>query len=184
MELQNDQNELASHLSARCGLAGKVAHVCSDFLTHDWSRQHFDVIVSWLALYHIPERSVLLERCYGLLHKGGCFFTEDLCARKEFTDWERSELVTELFANCLPVYDTYLRDLKAAGFELVSCEEMSDDWTAFTRRRLAAYRAQKARHIDVHGEAVFTAMEHFYDVVVRHFAGGKLGGIRIVARKV
>ncbi len=128
LELQVDQNELASHLSARCGLAGKVAHVCSDFLTHDWSRQHFDVIVSWLALYHIPERSVLLERCYGLLHKGGYFFTEDLYARKEFTDSERSELATEQFTNCLPDYETYLRDLKAAGFELVSCEETSDDW--------------------------------------------------------
>ena len=184
LELQSDQNELASHLSARCGLAEKVAHVCGDFLTHEWSTQYFDVIVSWLALYHIPERSVLLERCYGLLHKGGYFFTEDLYARKEFTDWERSELATELFANCLPDYDTYLRNLKTAGFELVSCEEMSDDWAVFTRERLSTYRAQKARHIDVHGEAVFTAMEHFYDVVVRHFTGGKLGGIRIVARKV
>ncbi len=184
LELQNDQNELASHLSARCGLAEKVAHVCGDFLTHEWSTLHFDVIVSWLALYHIPERNVLLERCYGLLQKGGYFFTEDLYARKEFTDSERSELATELFANCLPDYDTYLQDLKTAGFELVSCEEMSDDWAVFTRERLAAYRAQKARHIDVHGETVFTAMEHFYDVVVRHFSGGKLGGIRIVARKV
>lgn len=183
LELQDDQNELASHLSARCGLAEKVTHVCGDFLTHEWSTQHFDVIVSWLALYHIPKRNVLLERCYGLLHKGGYFFAEDLYARKEFTDWERSELATELFANCLPDYDTYLQDLKTAGFELVSCEEMSDDWAAFTRERLAAYRAHKARHIDVHGEAVFTAMEHFYDVVVRHFTGGNLGGIRIVARK-
>ncbi len=35
LELQVDQNELASHLSARCGLAEKVTHVCGDFLTHD-----------------------------------------------------------------------------------------------------------------------------------------------------
>ena len=184
LELQSDQNELASHLSARCGLAERVAHVCGDFLTHEWSTQHFDVIVSWLALYHIPERNVLLDRCYGLLPKGGYFFTEDLYARKVFSDSERSELATELFANCLPAYDTYLQDLKTAGFDLVSAEEMSDDWTAFTRERLTAYRAQKARHIDVHGEAVFASMEHFYDTVVRHFSGGKLGGIRIVARKV
>jgi len=27
-------------------------------------------------------------------------------------------------------------------------------------------------------------MEHFYEIVVRHFTEGKLGGIRIVARKV
>ncbi len=60
---------------------------------------------------------------------------------------------------------------------------MSDDWTAFTRERLIDYRTQKARYINVHGDAVFTAMEHFYDVMVRYFTGAKLGGICIVARK-
>ena len=49
LELQNDQNELASHLSARCDLAEKVAHVCGDFLTHEWSTQHFLPFISTQA---------------------------------------------------------------------------------------------------------------------------------------
>ena len=184
LELQSDQNQLASNLTARCGLTEKVTHACGDFLTYNWVGQHFDVIVSWLALYHIPERDVLLKRCYGLLDQGGYLHAEDLYARVQFTDSERSELATELFANYLPDYESYCRDLERAGFELVSCQEMSDEWTAFTRERMAAYREQKSRHIDVHGEAVFASMDDFYDLVVRYFTAGKLGGIRFVARKV
>jgi cyclopropane fatty-acyl-phospholipid synthase-like methyltransferase len=184
LELQSDQNLLASNLTARCGLAEKVTHVCGDFLTCNWVGQHFDVIVSWLALYHIPERDRLLKRCHDLLDQGGYLHAEDLYARGQFTDSEQSELATELFANYLPDYENYRWDLERAGFELASCQEMSDEWTAFTRERMAAYRGQKARHIDVHGEAVFTSLDDFYDLVVRYFTAGKLGGIRFVARKV
>jgi len=183
LELQSDQNLLASNLTARCGLAEKVTHVCGDFLTCNWVGQHFDVIVSWLALYHIPERDRLLKRCHDLLDQGGYLHAEDLYARGQFTDSEQSELATELFANYLPDYENYRWDLERAGFELASCQEMSDEWTAFTRERMAAYRGQKARHIDVHGEAVFTSMDDFHDLVVHYFTAGKLGGIRFVARK-
>jgi len=178
LELQSDQNLLASNLTARCGLAEKVTHVCGDFLTCNWVGQHFDVIVSWLALYHIPERDRLLKRCHDLLDQGGYLHAEDLYARGQFTDSEQSELATELFANYLPDYENYRWDLERAGFELASCQEMSDEWTAFTRERMAAYRGQKARHI------VFTSLDDFYDLVVRYFTAGKLGGIRFVARKV
>ena len=184
LELQSDQNLLASNLTARCGLAEKVTHVCGDFLTCNWVGQHFDVIVSWLALYHIPERDRLLKRCHDLLDQGGYLHAEDLYARGQFTASEQSELATELFANYLPDYENYRWDLERAGFELASCQEMSDEWTAFTRERMAAYRGQKARNIDVHGEAVFTSLDDFYDLVVRYFTAGKLGGIRFVARKV
>ncbi len=113
-------------------------------MTDNWAGQRFDVIVSWLALYHIPERDVLLNRCYGLLDQGGYLHAEDLYARRQFTDSERSELATELFANYLPDYESYRRDLERAGFELVMCQEMSDDWTTFTRERMTDYREQKA----------------------------------------
>jgi len=184
LELQSDQNALASDLTARCGLTEKITHVCGDFLTHDWSGSHFDVIASWLALYHIPERDRLLDRCCTLLNPGGYLFAEDLYARQKLNRDEESELATELFARCLPDYDTYLQDVVSAGLSVETVEEMSDDWADFTRLRQADYCAQKLRHIALHGEAVYENMAHFYEVVTRHFASGKLGGIRIVARKV
>ena len=61
---------------------------------------------------------------------------------------------------------------------------MSEDWTAFTRGRLDGYRQQRERHLRVHGEEVFETMCGFYETMVRLFSGGKLGGIRVVARRI
>ena len=59
LELQPDQNKLASDLTDRCGLSQKVIHVCGDVLTHNLNGKKFDAIVSWLALYHIKDLSLI-----------------------------------------------------------------------------------------------------------------------------
>ena len=61
LELQPDQNKLASDLTDRCGLSQKVIHVCGDVLTHNLNGNKFDAIVSWLALYHIKDHDTLLQ---------------------------------------------------------------------------------------------------------------------------
>ena len=71
LELQPDQNKLASDLTGRCRLSEKVIHVCGDFLTHDWEGKKFDAIVSWLALYHIFEHKILLQKCFDCLKPRG-----------------------------------------------------------------------------------------------------------------
>ena len=92
LELQEDHHLMASDLTARCGLGGSVKHLCGDFLTHPWDGERFQAIVSWLALYHIPQREVLLERCRSLLEIGGFVYAEDLCERRPFDDLEKEEL--------------------------------------------------------------------------------------------
>jgi len=79
LELQYDHHRIAVDLTARCGLADRVTHVCGDVLTHRFGDERFDAIVSWLALYHIPQRGLLLERFRSLLPKGGFVYVEDLC---------------------------------------------------------------------------------------------------------
>jgi tRNA A58 N-methylase Trm61 len=49
LELQADQNEVATRLTGRCSMDARVDHVCGDFLDYDFSDQRFDAIVSWLA---------------------------------------------------------------------------------------------------------------------------------------
>ncbi len=164
LELQPDQHELALDLTARCGLEDRVEHVCGDFLQFEREAGSFDAIVSWLALYHIPERARLLEKCHRLLAPSGCFYTEDLTARGDIDDGQRSLLERDLYA--------------------ITLRHINADWAEFVRVRLAAYRADRARHLRVHGEAAVTAMTDFYSAVNRHFQSGKLGGIRLCARKL
>jgi cyclopropane fatty-acyl-phospholipid synthase-like methyltransferase len=184
LELQEDHHQMATDLTGRCGLDDRVTHVFGDFLTHPWAGERFDAIVSWLALYHIPRREALLQRCRSLLGGGGFVYVEDLYARRSFDDREWADLSSELSASYLPNLEQYRQDFVDAGFELDRVDDMSEDWTEFTGTRLTAYRAAKDRHLRVHGEEVFETMCTFYDTMVRLFSGGKLGGVRLVARRL
>ena len=183
LELQVDQNQIAQRLSHQCGITENLHHICGDFLEHGFADQQFDAIVSWLALYHIPDRQKMLTRCHELLKAGGQFYTEDLYAREEFTEQECRELEQELYAITLPSWSDYQSEIEANGFEIKHCEEMSEDWAAFTHQRLDDYRANRARHVRVHGEATVDALDVFYSTVDRYFQSGKLGGVRLCARR-
>ncbi len=181
LELQQDQHEVARSLTERCGLADRVEHVCADIHKISWPPGHFDAIVSWLALYHIPERTKLLEKCHRMLKPGGYFYTEDLTARGDIDDAQRRMLERDLYAITLLHINQYRQDLEDAGFDVGLCLSMSSDWAEYARVRLAAYRADRARHLRVHGEAAVNALTAFYTEVNRHFQSGKLGGVRLCA---
>jgi sarcosine/dimethylglycine N-methyltransferase len=167
----------------RCGLESGVDHVCGDFLEYDFSPRRFDAIISWLALYHIPERARLLQRCHDLLLPGGYFYTEDLVSLASIDQDQLVDLQRDLYAVTLPTIDAYREDLEKAGFEVLQCIDMSADWAQFTRQRLADYRADRERHVRVHGEATVQALDDFYHAVDHHFGSGKLGGLRLCARR-
>ena len=60
---------------------------------------------------------------------------------------------------------------------------MIADWAGFTHLRLGAFRAKRERHLRVHGEAKVQALDDFYRAVDHHLGSGKLGGLRLCARK-
>lgn len=183
LELQPDQNKLASDLTERCGLAKKVIHVCGDFLTHNWHGKKFDAIVSWLTLYHILEHEILLQKCFDILNPGGFFYVEDLISRQPFTDDELSELLIEIYGNHFSDYQTYKSDIEKFGFNLIACHDISFEWARFTRNRIESYNKHKDRHLRVHGKDIVNSLNSFYTFIDRYFTSGKLGGIRAIAKK-
>ena len=183
LELQSDQNEIALDLTERCGLSKNIKHVCGDFLTYDWNGKKFDAIVSWLTYYHIFEHQILLQKCFNSIKPNGFFYAEDLFSRKPFNEKELSELSQDIYAKYLPDFQTYKYEIEKIGFKLISCEDMSERWTKFTRNRYVAYNQQKGRHIRVHSEEIYNSINSFYAFIDRYFSMGKLGGIRVTAKK-
>jgi len=183
LELQSDQNEIALDLTERCGLSNNVKHVCGDFLTYDWEGKKFDAIVSWLTLYHIYEHKILLQKCFDFLKPEGFFYAEDLFSRQPFNKEELSELLKNIYGKYLPDIDTYKSEIKKIGFNLIFCQDMSDKWTEFTRNRYLSYNQQKDRHVRVHGKDIYNNINSFYAFIDRYFSKGKLGGIRVIAKK-
>ncbi len=71
LELQPDLNKTARDLTRRCGLSERIEHVCGDVLEYSPGDLQFDVIVSWLAFFHIEQRQELLARCKNYLKPSG-----------------------------------------------------------------------------------------------------------------
>lgn len=182
LELQSDLDALARSLTARCGLSGQVEHACGDVLAHPLPGRAYDAVVSWLALYHVPDQAALFSRCADTIASGGALYAEDLYERAPLTAEEQGRIVHELYGAGLATRERYCAALKDAGFEDIVFEDMSEPWGAHVAERLAQYRAGVERHVAVHGEAVVAALDHFYDMVSTMFAGGRLGGVRVVAR--
>ncbi|MDH3667350.1 MAG: class I SAM-dependent methyltransferase [Paracoccaceae bacterium] len=183
LELQPDLNEVATSLTARCGLSERVDHACGDALTYALPDETHDALVSWLALFHIPKRDRLFARCHATLKPGGVFYAEDLYKLGDFTPEQHEQLTQMVFGQSMSTEDEYVAALKAAGFADVRFDNRTASWTDFCVTRLAAYRAARARHLSIHGPAVVDGLTEFYQTMVDLFESGNLGGTVVTARK-
>ena len=184
IELQSDQNNLAKDLTKKCGLSNKVNHICGDILDYDFKNQTFDAVVSWLTLYHIANHEILLKKLFDLLNPNGFFYTEDITSRINLSDADRKKIKKEIYGIHLPYFDNYISNLEQNGFKLIFSEDMSSSWTDFTKERIKKYNSEKERNIRVHGKEVYDSLNSFYNFVGQYFSNGKLGGIRVIAKKL
>ena len=183
LELQKDYHDVGCSLTERCGLADRVEHVCTDFLNYENKSNHFNNIVSWLALYHIPNRQKSCMRIFELLKPGGRVFIEDLtvCDRNANVNWDL--LKKDLFANSLICLDDYKSYFQNVGFKIDVCEDMTINWTEFTRNRYSSFLERKNDFIDLHGSELFDQMDYFYMKIVEYFNMKAIGGLRLICSK-
>ena len=183
LELQADHHKIALDLTKKCKLLKNVNHIRGDILNYNWKNKKFDVVVSWLVLYHIKDHNKLLKNSFNLIKKNGYFFSEDLISLKKLNNKNLSELSNDLYANYLPSYETYLNDLEKKGFEIIYHKNMSQKWAAFVRKRKMSYEDNKNRNIRVHGKKTYENISYFYKIVDKYFSSQKIGGIKVIAKK-
>jgi len=183
LELQVDQHKIAVDLTKKCKLLKIVNHIRGDILNYNWKNRKFDVVVSWLALYHIKDRNKLLKNSFNLINKNGYFFAEDLISLKKLSNKNLSELSSDLYANYLSTYEAYLNDLEKKGFEIIHHKNMTQKWARFIRKRKLSYEDNKNRNIRVHGKKTYENISYFYNIVDKYFSSQKIGGIRVIAKK-
>ncbi len=184
LELQADLNETGLDLTQRCGLAERVTHLCGNILSQPLEPGIFDAVTSFLVFLHIAERRKLLRRCQEALKRRGVLYIEDYYQRGELTDEEWRLLGEKVYCTYLPTWRIYIDQLHRAGFVAIDMRDMTEPWTRFVTDRLNAFRADKANQIDLHGRETVRGLDQFYSAVVALFQGGRLGGVRIAARRL
>ncbi len=184
LELQTPLHELAATLTRRCGLESLVTHVRGDALTYPFPQGGFDDVVSWLAIHHIPNRPLLMERLAYAVRPGGRIFVEDLVERAPFSADEAEAVRQMLYGVTMTDAESLAQDMDDAGFDEIDMTDMSPSWATFCAARAAAFRKDLDRHIRVHGEEIAMRLEQFFSTVERLFASGSLGGVRIAAHRV
>ncbi|MEL6408947.1 MAG: class I SAM-dependent methyltransferase [Pseudomonadota bacterium] len=182
VELQEDYHAVACDLTRRVSPLGSVDHVNADFLALDLPKNGFDHAVSWLALFHIPERPKYLSKISTALRPEGIFFAEDLYKIKDPDVVEAEDFRQHLFPNSLVDRHEYISSMENAGFEVVSFTDMTQDWTEFTSERLAAFRDNRAQYENLHGQQGYETIETFYSKMAGYFERGLVGGVRFAAR--
>jgi len=181
LELQPDLHQTASRLTARAGVSHLVEHVAGDILAGPPERGAYDAVISYLVFLHIPDRARLLDACAEALVADGRIFIEDFTLLREPDAADRDALADKLVCTYLPSAAEYTAQLQAAGFAEVELVDMSASWTAFTADRLAAFRAGRARQVEVHGADVVDGLDDFYATVADLYGRGVIGGARITA---
>ena len=183
LELQKDYSEVGKELTLRTGLESFVTHINQDFLNFSERNNCFNKIVSWLALYHIPDRKKYTQKLFNLLYQNGMLFIEDLTFGSGFESSHKEILEKKLFANSLEKYSDYLEICAKAGFEIVEHKDMSSDWENYTKERLKVLQTNRNNHEKIHGVEGYSAIEDFYKTVADGFAENIIGGIRLICKK-
>ena len=183
LELQKDYSEVGKELTLRTGLESFVTHINQDFLNFSERNNCFNKIVSWLALYHIPNRKKYTQKLFNLLYQNGMLFIEDLTFGSGFESSHKEILEKKLFANSLEKYSDYLEICAKAGFEIVEHKDMSSDWENYTKERLKVLQTNRNNHEKIHGVEGYSTIEDFYKTVADGFAENIIGGIRLICKK-
>ena len=183
LELQPDLHAIGLDLTRRCGLDSRVTHVCGDALTHPIMPSSFDAVLSFLAVLHVADRPALLRRFFAALKPGGRTYIEDLCRHQPFAAGDLDEVRTVVYGQTVTSIADYEGDLGAAGFLDIVATDLTPDWAPFAKQRLAAWQADRANYVGVHGEGAWAAQDLFYRVIDALYRKGSLGGVRLTARR-
>jgi SAM-dependent methyltransferase len=181
VELNPGRAAGAVRLTRLVGLSSFVRVVRGDITHLPFRAGEFDACVSEEALLHVPGKAGTLAECHRVLRPGGRLAFTDWIAHPRLTDGERTQLADWMAAATIQTLDGYRALIGRAGFGAVDAEDLSEEWRAILRQRLAMYRGLRADTVARLGHVRYEEYEQLYAFFVGLVEVGKLGGGRFSA---
>jgi len=141
----------------------------------------YDCIISWLTILHITDREKLFNLAARVLRPGGRFYAEDFYQKQTLTPEEKAILQDDVFCAYLPSIQRYNLDVTNAGFAVEKVDDLTGDWTQYTKQRTKEFDSNDLAPII--GDDTYKNLASFYQNIAKLFEGGNLGGLRIIAKK-
>jgi len=170
-------------LSRLVGVGRMVRVVRGDATALPFGAARFDACMSQEALLHVADKAAVLAEARRVLVPGGRLAFSDWIAHPGLGDLERARLEDWMAAVTLQPLDGYRTLLGRAGFRGVEAEDLTDEWRAILRERLAMYRALREQTVRRLGEARYREYDALYAFFVGLVEAGKLGGGRFSATR-
>ncbi len=183
IDLTQSRVEAARRLTTRVGLEALVDFVQGDATAMPLPDAAFDVVMSQEAWLHIPDKAAVVGECARVAKPGGTIAFTDVVVRTGLTAAEEQRMAAEMHAPGLATASQYAGLLERNGCRIEVAEDLAEQWKGILVDRLAMYRSLRDTTIAKFGEARFLEYDSLYNFFVGLFTAGKLGGVRIVARR-
>ncbi|MEZ5590230.1 MAG: methyltransferase domain-containing protein [Gammaproteobacteria bacterium] len=176
--------EAARRLTALVKLDDKVDFVHGDATAMPFAAASFDILISQEAWLHIPTKPALIAECARVVKPGGIIAFTDTVILEPLSAEDEARVASGMHAPALPPVERYFELLRANNCQLEQHDDLSAQWRDTLVQRLAMYRSLRELTVAKFGLAHFEDWDHIYSHYVGLFVAGKLGGARIVARRL
>lgn len=183
LDFTESRVEAAKRLTRRVRLDHVVDFVHGDATAMPLPDSRYDALIGQESWLHIPDKKALIQQCARVVKPSGTIAFTDIVLQARLTHDEEERLAAEMHASSLASADRYEELLAANGYRVELREDLSEEWKRILVDRLAMYRSLRDTTIAKFGEARFLEYDRAYSHFVGLFAAGKLGGVRIVARR-
>ncbi|HEX8148352.1 MAG TPA: methyltransferase domain-containing protein [Pyrinomonadaceae bacterium] len=182
VEIQSDRYSLSKLLTKSIGLEKKVSFIQGDFVSVDF-QQTFSHVISFLAILHIIDKELALEKLANTLQSNGKIYLEDYY-RKAPSSVECDQALLETIS-CPSLFDLdhYLAVLHDKKIQVEHVIDMTEAWKRLVVERVENYNQNHSAMSSEFGEEAAANALSFAEGVSRLFQKEIIGGVRITGSK-
>ena len=183
IDLTASRVEGAGRLTRRVGLDACVQFKQGDATAMPFADAIFDALVSQEAWCHIPDKASLISECVRVLKRQCVIAFTDIISLTDLDPEEERRLLAGMLMPRPFFISEYTRLLDNRGCIVEQRTDLSEEWKSILVARLEMYRSLRDTTIAKFGEARYLEYDRAYSDYVGLFVSGKLGGVRVAARK-
>jgi len=183
IDLTLSRVQSARRLTHRVKLQNLVDFVHGDATAMPLASSRYDVVISQESWLHVPNKTALIAECTRVLKPTGTLAFTDVVVKAGFDAIAEARVTADIHTSNLATAAQYRSLLESNGCEVQTEEDLSGEWRAVLLDRLQMYRSLRDTTEAKFGAEHFRTYDDGYSHFVNCFVEGKLGGVRMTARK-